>query len=585
MKRSEQKVQDTWALMYSSSEEWQKDYDALLVEIEEINSYKGKLNSREDLLSFLKLYEELGIKLETVSIYASLSLESDGQNPENQRLMGLTATIGSMFGQYVSFFTPELLAIDRALLLQWIEEPEFKDFKIFLEKNIYEAKHTLSAREEYLLSLNSKAAAGAANAYHDLCDIDLDFGYVGDEKLTISNYVVFLRSKDEKVRKEAYEKLYGVYKNHENTISKLYAANVDKNLFYAKAKGFDSCLERALFPDNVDKIVYKNLVDTVNENLPILHRYYTLVKKVLKLDTLNHYDVYMPLVDSVESNYTYDEACLAIKEATKVLGSEYQDILYKGLTTDRWVDRYENEGKRSGAFSAGTYKNKPYILMNYKDNVISSLFTLIHEGGHSMHSYYSSKSNPFSCYDYTIFEAEVASTFNEQLLSHYLLESTKDVEMKKYLLGSQLFSIVSTLFRQTMFAEFELLMHEIVEKGGVITCQVQKDTYQGLLEKYFGPELKFDKELSCLECFRIPHFYRAFYVYKYATGISSSITLAENVLAGNGLENYLAFLKSGGTKFPLDSLKLAGVDLSTKEPIEKAIKYFEKLLNEFSELV
>ena len=353
-----------------------------------------------------------------------------------------------------------------------------------------------------------------------------------------------------------------------------------------RARGYSSSLEAALYPDDVPQSVYDNLIDAVHESFPVLHRYYRLRAKLLGKEKLRHYDVYLPMVADVSSVYTYDEAVELIKKAVSPLGKEYTDILVKGLTEDRWVDRYENEGKRSGAFSSGAYTSMPYILTNYKDDILDSVFTLIHEGGHSMHSYYSARNNPFMHYEYSIFEAEVASTFNEELLSRYLIASSSDERMKAYLIASRLDDIVATLFRQTMFAEFEKKVHAEVENGGVATFDYLRKTYRSLLEAYFGPDVEFE-EYSDLECFRIPHFYNAFYVYKYSTGICAAIALVNRVLEGGEKERreeYLSFLKRGGSMYPIENLKAAGVDMSGKESVKSAVGYFSRLLCQLEEL-
>jgi len=356
----------------------------------------------------------------------------------------------------------------------------------------------------------------------------------------------------------------------------LYAGSVKLDKYIAKVRKYPSARAMALFPDNVPEAVYDNLVSTVNRNIPALHRYYALRKEVLGLDSLRHYDVYVPLVKEIKIERSYEQAVDIVIEALKPLGEEYVNTLRGGLLGG-WVDRYENKGKRSGAFSAGSFLGNPYILMNYKDDVLDDLFTIAHEGGHSMHSWYSARNNPFMCYGYTIFEAEVASTFNEQLVFSYLYENSKDEREKAYLLANRIDNTLGTLFRQTMFAEFEERVHKIAESGEAITVDVLRKEYRGLLEKYFGPEMVFEN-VSDLEGLRIPHFYNAFYVYKYATGLSAGIALSEGVLKGGEKERnaYLNFLRSGGSRFPIESLELAGVDMSTPEPIEAACKRFAK---------
>jgi oligoendopeptidase F len=368
-------------------------------------------------------------------------------------------------------------------------------------------------------------------------------------------------------------------------LASLYSGSVKQDVIKARIRGYESARSAALFPDNVCEAVYDNLVSTVNDNLTALHRYYSLRKRALKLPELRHYDVYTPLVPSVKRKTAWNEAVEQISGALAPLGDEYVSVLRSGLL-GRWADRYENKGKRSGAFSAGSFTGEPYILMNYKEDSVRDVFTLAHEGGHSMHSWYSARSNPFMHYSYTIFEAEVASTFNEELLFRYLEKHADSKEMKLYLVNKRADDLLATLYRQTMFAEFEKITHELEESAVPLTVELLRGEYRKLLEKYFGPEMVFE-ESSDLEGLRIPHFYRAFYVYKYATGISASLALAERVLSGGKSErdDYFAFLKSGGSRFPIESLALAGVDMSSPEPVQAACRSFERLVEELEKLL
>jgi oligoendopeptidase F len=390
---------------------------------------------------------------------------------------------------------------------------------------------------------------------------------------------------DRELRCRAYTAFYGRFDSHKTTLASLYAGSVKQDVIRARVRNFPSARAAALFPDNVDEAVYDNLIAAVGNNLAPLHRYYHLRKRALKLPELRHYDVYAPLVPKAAKRTGWDEAVDLVSAALAPLGDEYTGTLRAGLM-GRWADRYENRGKRSGAFSAGSYTGDPYILMNYKDDALRDVFTLAHEGGHSMHSWYSAKSNPFMQYGYTIFEAEVASTFNEELLFRYLKDSSPDGNLKLYILNKRADDILATLYRQTMFAEFEKRTHELEEGGSPLTVDLLRGEYRGLLEKYFGPAMVLEKE-SDLEGLRIPHFYRAFYVYKYATGISASLALAERVLSGGGKEReeYFAFLKSGGSRFPIESLKAAGVDMSSPVPVEAACKAFGALVEELERLL
>ena len=368
-----------------------------------------------------------------------------------------------------------------------------------------------------------------------------------------------------------------------NTLAALYSGSVKNDIFHARARGYNSSLEAALYGDKVPVSVYKNLIETVHKNLDTLHRYYKIRKKVLGVEELRHYDVYVPLVKSIKSKISYDESVEIVRNALAVLGSEYTDTLCGGLKGG-WVDRFENKGKNSGAFSSGCYEGYPYILLNYKDTSLRDVYTMAHEGGHSMHSWYSVRNNPFMSYEYTIFEAEVASTFNEELVFEYLLKNAKDHEIKKYLLSMRANDILATLHRQTMFAEFELKCHEAVENNEPLSTEAIRSIYRKLLEQYFGPAMKFEKS-SDMEGLRIPHFYNAFYVYKYSTGISAALALAKRVVNGGKQEHedYFKFLKSGGSRYPIESLKVAGVNMESTEPVQAALDTFKDLVDQLEE--
>jgi oligoendopeptidase F len=394
-----------------------------------------------------------------------------------------------------------------------------------------------------------------------------------------------MESQDRDLRLKAYMRFYEHFESHKTCLAGLYSGSVKQDVIKARIRNFSSARAAALFPDNVPDEVYDNLVNTVSRNLGTLHRYYSLRKRALKLPELRHYDVYTPIVSAPKIKTSWNEAVQQVCDALAPLGEDYVSTLRSGLF-GRWADRYENKGKRSGAFSAGSYSGDPYILMNYKDDSIRDVFTLAHEAGHSMHSWYSVKSNSFMHYNYTIFEAEVASTFNEELLFRYMKNQSLTKELKLYLVNKQADELLATLFRQTMFAEYEKKTHELEESGTPLTVDVLRSEYRKLLVKYFGQEMVLD-DVSDLECLRIPHFYRAFYVYKYATGISASLALAERVLSGGKTEreDYFAFLKSGGSRFPIDALKIAGVDMSSPEPVQAACSSFEQLVNELELMI
>lgn len=585
---------DKWDLssIYKSNEEWEENLKVLPSLTEKVVQYKGRLGESSDvLLEALKALEEAELRMETVYHYASLQHEADEDDSSATDRDGRAMMAYTRMMSDLSFIDPEIQSVDEAKLREWISLPEFKDYKIYIEKLLHFKKYILSEKEERILSLQMQPAQTPYNAFSVLSNVDMNktFGTVnvcGEERpLTETTWSVFMENQDRKVREEAYKKFYQKFEEHQNTIAALYAGNVNQDVFLMRARGYSSSLEMALFGNKVPVSVYHNLIDCVHKNLAPLHEYYALRKKVLGVDELRHYDVYVPLVKSVETKTSYDEAVEICRKALSPLGTEYTDRLCDGLKNG-WVDRYENVGKRSGAFSSGSYIGNPYILLNYKDDVIRDVFTMAHEGGHSMHSWYSVHNNPFMCYDYTIFEAEVASTFNEELVFEYLLKNAETKEMRAYLLSMRAGDILATLYRQTMFAEFELKAHELVEGGTPLTAELLRKIYRELLELYFGPEMHFEQN-SDMEGLRIPHFYSSFYVYKYATGISAALALAKRVTEGGAKEreDYFAFLKSGGSRYPIESLRIAGVDMEKTKPVQDACDEFAKVIAELKEIL
>jgi oligoendopeptidase F len=388
------------------------------------------------------------------------------------------------------------------------------------------------------------------------------------------------------VRKEAFHTYYAGYEQHKNTIAATLNGSVQRDVYYARARNHPSALEASLFHDKVPVAVYESLIASVHKNLPSLYRYYDLRKRSMKLKDIHHYDTYVPILSDIDKRHTWDQAVKVVVESLRPLGSEYCAELERGMTVGRWCDCYPNKGKQSGAFSSGSYDGQPYILMNYQPDVLDHVFTLAHEAGHSMHSYYSAKTQPYQYYNYTIFVAEVASTFNEQLLARHMMAKAKSDKERAYLINRMIDGIRGTIIRQTMFAEFEKITHALVESGEPLTVETLRSQYRKLLDLYFGPDFVIDDELS-LECLRIPHFYRAFYVYKYATGLSAAIALSQRVTNGGAaeLEDYLGFLKGGCSKYPLDLLRGAGVDMEKPEAVDTALKYFDTLVGELDELL
>ena len=585
--RKDVKESDKWDLstLYKSKDDWEKALASVPSLTEKVVAFKGKMGESEDsLLGALKAYEQLMKVVESVANYAGLLLTEDEGNAESLDMDGRVTMAYSKATAELAFFDPEVIAIDDKKIDEWISKSEFDDYRIFVRKLRHYKPYILSEKEERILSLQTESGETAKSAYSALTNVDLQFGTVnvnGEEKpLTQSTWSIFMQNPDRNVRKEAYKKFYDGFAKNQNTIAALYAGSVNHDVFMARARGYESSLASKLYGDKVPESVYRNLIDTVHKNLPTLHKFYSLRKKVLGLEELRHYDVYVPLVKDVVTKTSYEEAVEICRNALSPLGKDYTDTLCGGLLGG-WTDRYENKGKRSGAFSSGAYTGYPYILLNYKEDDIRDVFTMAHEGGHSMHTWFSKNSNPFLQYDYTIFEAEVASTFNEELVFEYLLKNAKTPEMKNYLLAMRAGDIIATLHRQTMFAEFELKAHESVENGKPLTAESLRKIYRELLEQYFGPEMVFE-ETSDMEGLRIPHFYGAFYVYKYSTGISAAIALAKRVTEGGEKErdDYFKFLKSGGSRYPIESLKVAGVDMSSPAPIQSALDVFADLVNQ-----
>ena len=586
---------DKWDLsqLYKSDADWEKDLAKISELTEKVCSFKGKLSENsETLLASLKALEELDRTIEQVYQYASLQHSADEGDSAAQEKHGRVMMAVTDSESRISFYTPELMAIEDEKLNQWIEQPQFSDFKIFVKKSVHMKPYILSEKEERILALQNESAQTAYNTFSLLTNVDLNFGTVkinGTEKaLTQTTWSQFMDNPDREIRREAYQKFYATYEAHQNTLATLYAGSVNNDVFSARARGYNSSLEAALYSNKVPVSVYKNLVETVRKNLEPLHKYYSIRKRALKVDHLKHYDVYAPLVADVDTHTTYEESVEICRNAMAILGKEYTDTLCGGLLNG-WCDRYENKGKRSGAFSSGGYVGYPYILLNYKEDVIRDVFTMAHEGGHSMHSWYSVHNNPYLSYNYTIFEAEVASTFNEELVFQYLLkqaEEKNDGRMKAYLLSMRASDILATLYRQTMFAEFELKAHEMVENGQPLNATVLRGIYRQLLVDYFGPEMEFESN-SDMEGLRIPHFYNAFYVYKYATGISAALALAKRVTTGgqSEKEDYFKFLKSGGSRYPIESLKVAGVDMESTKPVQDALDVFKNIVDELDKIL
>jgi oligoendopeptidase F len=584
---------DKWDLthLFSDVDKWTEDLAWIQKTYPQLTEWKGRLGeSAGTLVRCLEFEKSLDQKIERVYHYASLQLAEDGAHPDYLARMGQLQNLLTKISEAASYLSPETQAIPDATFEQFLNDPVLAEWKTALKKIRRMKPHVLSEREERLLALGSSALGGYDDTFSQLTDVDMKFGALVDEtgaekRLTQSSFNSFLVKRDHGLRKRAFHQFYEEFQDHQFTLASSLAYSVKADVFRARARNYPSALEASLFRDDVPAAVYEGLIAAVRKNLVPLFRYYELRRRVLGLDELHHYDTYVPLVPEIESHVTFDEAIGKVVTALDPLGPEYTAALGEGLR-GRWCDRYETKGKRSGAFSSGSFAAPPYILMNYKSDVFSDVYTLAHEAGHSMHTWFAQRSQAFQDYDYPIFLAEVASTFNEELLTHHLLETTSDRKMRAYIINRQIDDLRGTLFRQTMFAEFEKIIHAIEERGDALTLDVFKTEYRGLLRAYFGDSVVLDPQLD-LECLRIPHFYHAFYVYKYATGISAAVALAERVLAQTpgSVEAYLNFLKSGGSRFPLETLQAAGVDMTTPAPIESTLRLFERRLTELEELL
>ena len=590
-KRSEINEKDTWDLsvLYKNTEAFKEEYKKLKDDIKEIEKYKGKLlESADTLLNFLKLEDTLERRLYKLYYYAHLNFDVDTTNAKSLELTAEISQLITIYSTLTSFVDPELLKAEYAKILRFYEEkPELLTYRFNLENLYRYKKHTLKENEEKILSTLSEALNASDEIYESLTDSDLTFGnIVVDGKrieFTESNYSTFIESNDRKVRQKAFNILFKNYQKYIHTIANTFRFHVETASKLAKLKHYESSLAASLFQENIDIKVYENLIKTVRENLSTLYDYYNLKKEVLGLDKLHLYDIYANMVSDIDVKYTFDEAKNIVLDALGILGTDYQKKLTKAFN-NRFIDIYNNKGKRSGAYSSGFYDTPPYILLNYEGGY-SDLTTLAHELGHSMHTMYSCENNPYNTSSYQIFVAEVASTVNELLLLKYLLKKTDSKKEKLFLLNKLLELFKGTIFRQTMFAEFEKNMYESHEKGIVLTPEYLNSEYYKLVCDYFGRDVVKDKLIQ-YEWMRIPHFYYNFYVYKYAIGLSAACKIVHDIeLNGEkAISNYLAFLKTGGSMYPSEELKIAGVDISSPEFIEEAISMFEGTISEFREI-
>ena len=592
-KRSDVITGDTWNLesLFATDADWD---EALLVwekRIPLFRDYVGTLGeSPEQLAKCLAFDLEVDREADRLGTYAHLRMSEDTAATPAQRMTGRFQHAATRAGEFASFLQPEIMAIDASVLEEWLETPELQPYRLMLERVVRNRPHVLSEPEERLLAMQGTFAGTAGKVFRQLTDADMKFGTMTDGKgneLELSNatFTTLLHDPVHEVRKNAFHQYYDQYKAHANTLAATLGGSNERDAYAAKVRRHPSAVESALFADNVPIAVYDQLVSAVREHLPIVHRYYELRRRLLGLDEIHHYDCYVPLVPELDQKHTWDEAVEEILTSLHPLGDAYCSKLEVGLR-GRWCDRYPNIGKQSGAFSSGTYDSDPYILMNYQEDVIEHVFTLAHEAGHSMHTRLSAEAQPFQHAGYTIFVAEVASTFNEQLLTRHLLSKASSPKQRAAIISREIDAIRGTIIRQTMFAEFERMSHASVESGEPLTLEKIRTLYRELLNEYFGSGFAVDEELE-LESLRIPHFYRAFYVYKYATGLSASITLAKKVAEGGPeeLAAYLNFLRGGCSKWPLDLLRDAGVDLETPEPVSLALVRFGGLVDELESLL
>lgn len=570
--------------MYSSKEEIEKDISKVKNLIQEVKEYKGKLSeSKENLYKVLNISENASRIVQNLYVYTHMKQHEDTRINDNQGRATKTEMLSTDLGVATSYIVPEILAIEENKLSEYLKDEKLSFYTKYIKDILRDKPHTLSEREEEILAATSELSTIPENVYDMLAYADMEFPEIEDEegnkvKLSHSNYSLFIKSKNSRVRKDAFEGEFSTYEKYKNTFASTLYGGIKSEIFYAKTRKYNSAIEASLFSDDVSLDVYNNLISAIDKSIPNLNKYVELKKKFLGLNEMHMYDLYVPLTDKFDMDIPYDKAQDIILEALKPLGEEYLKVI-KSAFDEGWIDVYDNEGKKGGAYSWGSYDSHPYILMSYK-NDLNSLFTLVHELGHSVHSHYSRTSQPFLYSDYKIFVAEVASTLNELLLINYLLENSKSKDETIYLLNYYLEQFRTTVHRQTMFAEFEKIVHQRVESGEPLTADEFTNIYYKLNEKYYGKSAIVDKQIG-IEWARIPHFYSNFYVYKYATGFSAASALSQQILSegSTAVDRYINFLKSGGSEYPLEQLKSAGVDMTKKESIEEALNVFAELVN------
>lgn len=592
-KRDEIQKEFKWAIedLYENDQDWKQEYSKIESLLPVLADFQGELGKNADkLYEYLVLHDKVSKLFERVYVYANQRYHEDTGNAVYQQLSDMASGLMVKFTSATSFATSELLEIQEEKLQAFFkDEPALLVYQRYFENILRKKPHILSKQEEKILAEVGEVTEAPGNIFSMFNNADLNFPSILDEDgnevaITHARYSLFLQSKDRRVREEAFQGLYSSYEKFKNTLASTFSSNLKSEHFYAKVRKYESTMAMELDGSNIPLAVYTNLLDVVHENLPLLHRYVEIRKKVLGLSELHMYDLYVPMVAEMQMKIPFLEAKEMVAKGLEPLGEAYQKVLKEGFETG-WIDVYENQGKRSGAYSWGAYGTHPYVLLNYQDN-LNNVFTLAHEMGHAIHSYYSDAVQPYIYAGYKIFVAEVASTCNEALLMHHLLETTSDNRQRAYLINYQLEQFRTTLFRQTMFAEFEMITHQMVADNVPLTAQSLCEVYHALNEKYFGDGIVVDPEID-MEWARIPHFYNSFYVYQYATGYSAAIALSQRILTEGeqAVKDYLAFLQGGSSKDPIDLLKGAGVDMTTKAPIQEALSVFESLLDEIETLL
>ena len=591
MKRSEIDNQYKWNLhdIFESDEAWEKGFSQLQAMMPQIADLKqGFTDSAAALAAALQKIDEASLLCERLFVYARMSRDQDNGNTTYQAMTDRAMSLYVALGGETSFVAPTLLKADEAVLERYIEEePGLADHTFMIRDVIRQKQHVLGESEEKLLSLSADFAEGAKDIFTMLNNVDLKFGSITKQGevigLTHAQFIVLMQDKDRQVRKDAFDTYYSAYRGSINTIAAAYSTSVKKDVFYSKAREYDSALHKALFADNVPVSLYDGLIDAVHAALPTMHDYVSARKQILKLDDIAMYDVYAPLVEDADEKYSFEQAMDLILTALEPMGGEYLGLL-KTAQNEKWIDVFENDGKTSGAYSWGAYGTHPYVLLNHRGD-LDSVYTIAHELGHAMHTHYSQTAQPFALASYTIFVAEVASTVNELLLTHHLLK-TATGSLRKYVLNHYLDQFRTTVLRQTMFAEFERISHRMYESGEPLTQQSLSDQYAQLNRLYYGGEMKTCDTIA-LEWARVPHFYRAFYVYKYATGFSAAVMIAQGISEGRPgvLEAYKEFLQSGGSDYPLNLLQKAGVDFDGAAPVKVCMQAFADALAEFKQVM